>query len=302
MKTRAMVLEAFHAPLRMRELEIPALEASEVLVRIDAAGVCGSDVHMWKGEDERTPLPIVLGHEGVGTVVDVKGRKEYVTGEAVKIEDPILWNRGVSCGGCYYCAVLNQPWLCGTRKVYGINRPLSEAPGPNGCYAEHLVLAASTDIFKIDGDIDPAILVSASCSGATVAHAFDEHRFSYGSTVLVQGPGPLGVFAVAFARHLGAGQIMVTGALRAVWSSARHSAQPLSLTGARRASKSGRVLSSAGPGAGASMWWSRPRGTHPRCVRVFPCCGPAGRTCRSVFPSRPAVAPSISFGRSSERT
>lgn len=96
MKTRAMVLEAFHAPLRMRELEIPALEASEVLVRIDAAGVCGSDVHMWKGEDERTPLPIVLGHEGVGTVVDVKGRKEYVTGEAVKIEDPILWNRGVS--------------------------------------------------------------------------------------------------------------------------------------------------------------------------------------------------------------
>ena len=83
-----------------------------MLVRIDAAGVCGSDVHMWKGEDERTPLPIVLGHEGVGTVVDVKGGKEYVTGEAVKTGDPILWNRGVSCNGCYYCAVLNQPWLC----------------------------------------------------------------------------------------------------------------------------------------------------------------------------------------------
>jgi threonine dehydrogenase-like Zn-dependent dehydrogenase len=166
---------------------------------------------MWKGEDERTPLPIVLGHEGVGTIVDVKGRKEYVTGRAVQIGDHILWNRGVSCGGCYYCAVLNQPWLCTTRKVYGINRPLSEPPGLNGCYAEHLVLAASTDIFKIDGDIDPAILVSASCSGATVAHAFDEHHFSYGNSVLIQGPGPLGVFAVAFARHLGAGQIVVTG-------------------------------------------------------------------------------------------
>ncbi len=211
MKTKAMVLETFNAPLKMRELEIPVLQDSEVLVRIDAAGVCGSDVHMWKGEDERTPLPIVLGHEGVGTVVDVKGGKEYVTGEALRTGDRILWNRGVSCNGCYYCAVLNQPWLCQTRKVYGINRSLSEPPGLNGCYAEHLVLAATTDIFKIDDETDPAILVSASCSGATVAHAFDEHPFFYGSSVLIQGPGPLGVYAVAFAAHLGASQIVVTG-------------------------------------------------------------------------------------------
>ena len=84
LKTRAMVLEQFNAPLVMREFEIPPLREGEVLVRIDAAGVCGSDVHMWKGEDERTPLPIILGHEGVGTVVDVKGEKEYVTGETVE--------------------------------------------------------------------------------------------------------------------------------------------------------------------------------------------------------------------------
>ena len=192
MKTRAMVLEAFNAPLKMHELEIPVLEDSEVLVMIDAAGVCGSDVHMWKGEDERTPLPIVLGHEGVGTVVDVKRRKQYVTGETVKEGDRILWNRGVSCNGCYYCTVLNQPWLCPTRKVYGINRSLAEPPGLNGCYAEHLILAAYTDCFKIGGEIDPAILVSASCSGATVAHAFDEHRFSYGSVVTDSRTGPSG--------------------------------------------------------------------------------------------------------------
>lgn len=211
MKTKSMVLERFNAPLVMRELDIPALHDSEVLVRIDAAGVCGSDVHMWKGEDERTPLPIVLGHEGVGTVVEVKAQKEYVTGEPMKTGDRVLWNRGVSCNGCYYCAVLNQPWLCATRKVYGINRPLSERPGLNGCYAEHIVLAASTDIFKIDQETDPAILVSASCSGATVAHAFDEHPLPPGSNVVIQGPGPLGVYAVAFAGHLGADEIMVTG-------------------------------------------------------------------------------------------
>jgi threonine dehydrogenase-like Zn-dependent dehydrogenase len=211
LKTHAMVLESFKAPLKMRELEIPVLRDCEVLVRIDAAGVCGSDVHMWRGEDERTPLPIVLGHEGVGTVVDVKGRKQYVTGEALKTGDRMLWNRGVSCNGCYYCVVLNQPWLCNTRKVYGINRPMTELPGLNGCYAEHLILVDSTDIFKINDETDPAILVSASCSGATVAHAFDEHAFPFGSNIVIQGPGPLGVYAVAFARHLGASQIIVTG-------------------------------------------------------------------------------------------
>lgn len=206
-----MVLESFNAPLRMREIEVPSLRESEVLVRIDAAGVCGSDVHMWKGEDERTPLPIVLGHEGVGTIIEVNGKKKYVTGEALAAGDRILWSRGVSCGGCYYCAVLNQPWLCPERKVYGINRPLYDAPGINGCYAEHLVLTASTDIFKIDRQADPAIFVSASCSGATVAHAFDEHHFPLRSTVVIQGPGPLGVYAAAFARRLGAGRVVVIG-------------------------------------------------------------------------------------------
>jgi threonine dehydrogenase-like Zn-dependent dehydrogenase len=211
LKTKAMVMEAFNSPLLLREIEIPDLRGSEVLVRISAAGVCGSDVHMWRGEDARTPLPIILGHEGVGTVVEVKGRKEYVTGEALKTGDLILWNRGVSCNHCYYCVVLNQPWLCRNRKVYGINRSFLDPPHLNGCYGEHLILAASTDIFRIDYPIDPAVLVSASCSGATVAHAFDEHSFSYGSSILIQGPGPLGAYAVAFAKDLGASRIFVTG-------------------------------------------------------------------------------------------
>ena len=59
--------------------------------------------------------------------------------------------------------------------------------------------------------MDPAILVSASCSGATVAHAFDLHRPDFGDTVLIQGPGPLGVYAVAFAKQLGAQEIIVIG-------------------------------------------------------------------------------------------
>jgi threonine dehydrogenase-like Zn-dependent dehydrogenase len=190
---------------------VPPLSEGQVLVKIAAAGVCGSDVHMWKGEDARTPLPIILGHEGVGTVVEVRCDKKTVMGETLSSGDLVLWNRGVVCHGCYYCAVLNEPSLCQSRKVYGINVPSSQPPHLSGCYAEYIVLTAGTDIFKLDASIDPAIMVSASCSGATVAHAFDLHAPQMGDTVLVQGPGPLGLYAVAFARRLGASQVIVIG-------------------------------------------------------------------------------------------
>jgi threonine dehydrogenase-like Zn-dependent dehydrogenase len=206
-----MVLEAFNQPLVMREFEIPSLQDGEVLIKLEAAGVCGSDVHMLRGEDPRTPLPIILGHEGVGRILEVKGEKRTVEGELLKSGDLILWNRGVSCHRCFHCAVLNEPALCKNRKVYGINRSSKVAPYVNGCYSQEMLLTADTDIFKVTAEVDPAILVSASCSGATVAHAFDLHRPDFGDTVLIQGPGPLGVYAVAFAKQLGAQEIIVIG-------------------------------------------------------------------------------------------
>ena len=206
-----MVLEAFNQPLVMREFEIPSLQEGEVLIKLEAAGVCGSDVHMLRGEDPRTPLPIILGHEGVGRILEVKGEKRTVEGELLKSGDLILWNRGVSCHRCFHCAVLNEPALCKNRKVYGINRSSKVAPYVNGCYSQEMLLTADTDIFKVTTEVDPAILVSASCSGATVAHAFDLHRPDFGDTVLIQGPGPLGVYAVAFAKQLGAQEIIVIG-------------------------------------------------------------------------------------------
>lgn len=211
MKSRAMVLEAFNTPLVMREYAIPPLEAGQILVKIEAAGVCGSDVHMQRGEDPRTPLPIILGHEGIGRIAAMNGAKQTVDGEILAEGDRILWTRGMHCNHCYACSVLNEPWLCQNRQTYGINRASNLEPYLNGCYAEYVVLLANVDIFKVDAGLDPAVLVSASCSGATMAHAFDHHPPKMGDTVLVQGPGPLGLYAVAYARSMGAARIIVIG-------------------------------------------------------------------------------------------
>ena len=210
-EANAMVLEEFNRPLKKVSFPVPVPEKGQVLVKLEAAGVCGSDVHMWRGKDPRTPLPVILGHEGVGRVTALEGGKETVAGEPLKEGDLILWHRGISCGKCYYCLIVKEPSLCENRLVYGINRGCALEPHLRGSYSSHILLDADTSIFKLPPNADPAVLVAATCSGSTVAHAFDLVSPSPGDTVLVQGPGPLGVFAIAFAVARGATKIIVIG-------------------------------------------------------------------------------------------
>jgi threonine dehydrogenase-like Zn-dependent dehydrogenase len=211
MESKAMVLEKFNQPLVMRTFPIPTLNEGEVLVKIEAAGVCGSDVHMVEGRDPRIRLPIILGHEGVGEIVELNGEKRDVYGNPLQIGDKVLWNRGVTCGHCYFCKVKMEPSLCPHRWVYGIHTSCAEPPYLTGNYGEFLPMAREVDFFKIDPDVDPQALVPASCSGATAAHAFDLSKMESGDSVLVQGVGPLGIFAIAFAKSFGASQIIAIG-------------------------------------------------------------------------------------------
>lgn len=211
MNALAAVLTQFNCPLEMTEIPIPTLSPGQVLVEISAAGVCGSDVHMWRGQDPRTPRPIILGHEGVGRVVDAKGPRQDIYGRTVTAGDLISWERGVACGHCYYCAVLHEPSLCAERWAYGIHRSSLVPPFLNGCYASHVILDARTDIIPLNDADDPALMVAACCSGATAAHTFDLVHVETGDTVVVFGPGPVGVFSVALARAAGAAQVVMIG-------------------------------------------------------------------------------------------
>ncbi|MTI96440.1 MAG: zinc-binding dehydrogenase [Firmicutes bacterium] len=206
-----MVLEEFNKPLVLRDFEIPHPKPGQLLVRMLAAGVCGSDLHMYQGEDPRTPLPLILGHEGVGRIEAIGDEAVSVCGRRLQTGDVVLWNRGVSCGRCWYCQILKQPALCTQRQVYGINLGLNDPPGLNGCYSEYILLRERTDLFYVPPGVDPAALVSAACSGATVAHGYELAPVGPEDTVVVQGPGPLGIWAAAMARVLGAGQVIVIG-------------------------------------------------------------------------------------------
>lgn len=210
---KAAVLKEFNAPLELVDFPKPNVGEGEVLVRMTAAGICGSDVHMWMGEDPRTPRPMILGHEGVGIIEEIGGDavKHDIYGRELKSGDPIIWDRSIVCGKCYFCAVKQLPNLCTSRWVYGIHRGCSEPPHLNGGYADHILLVESTKIISLAdwGSFDPATLVSAGCSGATSANAIELADIQIGDNVLIQGAGPLGLYLVGYARARGAQNVIV---------------------------------------------------------------------------------------------
>lgn len=214
---KAMVLEHFSQPLRLVELPVPAPEPGGLLVRIAAAGICGSDLEIADSNDPRVAeslLPLVPGHEGVGWVDGLGGDRIDLLGDPVLPGDLIVWNRGLTCGVCNQCAVRRQPSLCPHREVYGISLPAREPYWLNGCYAEMIYLRPGTELLRLPAGTDPAVVVSATCSGATAAHAIELCDIAVGDSVLIIGPGPLGLYCAALALARGAGEVTVAGTPR----------------------------------------------------------------------------------------
>ncbi len=200
---RALVLENFGKPFVLREFPLPKPAEGETLVRITAAGICGSDLHIRSGLDPRTPLPIILGHEGVGEVVNAGEGATLHDGREIVPGMPIVWERSLTCGKCFFC-LKGERHLCVERKVYGINISSTDAPHLSGSYATHILLRKGTIIYPIDPALDPGVLVSATCSGATAAHAHERSGISKGCTVVIYGTGPLAAYQIAFAVDAGA--------------------------------------------------------------------------------------------------
>ena len=121
---RAAVVAEYGKPIEIRELPVPReaeLEPGALLVRVDVASICGSDVHQWDGMTQAlapAQLPIVLGHEMMGTVVAFgPGPREDSIGQPLKEGDRLLWTH-VYCGQCYECRVQHTPTLCRRKKQY----------------------------------------------------------------------------------------------------------------------------------------------------------------------------------------
>jgi threonine dehydrogenase-like Zn-dependent dehydrogenase len=209
---KASVLEKFNAPLRLQELPLPSrLEAGAALVRTEMAGICGTDVHLWKGELPIN-LPIILGHETVGRIEHLgEGLEADWTGQPLKAGDRVAWNSSTSCGHCFYCAEKRQPTRCPQRRAYGIGYRCDQPPHLLGGYAEFHYLQPRTSIFRLPDDLATESVIGAGCALITAIHGVERTGISWRDTVVVQGAGPVGIAALAVARSAGAATVIVIG-------------------------------------------------------------------------------------------
>ncbi len=209
---QACVLENFKAPLQLRALPLPARpEPGAALVRTEMAGICGTDVHLWRGELP-IGLPVILGHETVGRIEQLgEGLERDWTGQPLTLGDRVTWNSTTSCGQCFYCAEKRQPTRCPQRRAYGIGYRCDQPPHFLGGYAEFHYLRPRTSIFKLPDDVSNESVIGAGCALITAIHGVERTGIEWRDRVVVQGAGPVGIAALAVARSAGAGEVIVIG-------------------------------------------------------------------------------------------
>ncbi len=209
---KAAVLPEFQAPLEIREYPLnEELGDGEALVRVEMAGICGTDVHLWKGELP-IPTPVILGHETVGRIEKLgKGLEKDWSGQSLAVGDRITWASSITCGECFYCRIKRVPTRCVARKAYGISYDCSEAPHFRGGYAEWILLRKGSAVFVLPEALPTEAVVGAGCALNTALQGVERIGVEAGDSVVIQGAGPVGLAALAVALENGADPVVVVG-------------------------------------------------------------------------------------------
>jgi len=186
-------------PKEMQLLDRPMPEAApgEVVLRIEAVGICGSDMHAWHGHDPRRKPGLVLGHEFVGAI-------ETSMADGIEPGTRFTGNPLIACGRCEYC-VQGRNNLCANRTMVGMTRP--------GAYAEFMSLPASS-LIAIPQAM-PATAAALTEPAATAWHAVNLSLRSlarplHECRVLVIGGGAIGMLGALLLRHLGVAELAVS--------------------------------------------------------------------------------------------
>ncbi|WP_280420979.1 zinc-binding dehydrogenase [Nocardia carnea] len=191
--TRAAVWSA--DGVRVRELELPAPGPGELLVRVDLATVCGSDLHTVSGR-RSAPSPSILGHEAVGRVVAAGPGADQEAG------DRIVWSVTAVCGRCARC---RRGFTAKCEHVRKVGHEAFTGDWPlSGGYAEHILLPAGVTTVSVPETVPDAVAAPAGCATATVMAVLDAAGDLAGRRVLICGAGMLGVTAVGACAERGA--------------------------------------------------------------------------------------------------
>jgi threonine dehydrogenase-like Zn-dependent dehydrogenase len=208
-----MVLVEFGKPDVIQEVTIPEIKAGDILVKVQLAGICGTDVHQHLGDlSIKPPLPNIQGHETLGKIFKLgEGVTTDVAGEPVAEGDRIMWAHQF-CGKCYACKILQQPYMCSASKGYGFAPPQALRGG----FAEYVYVTAGTDFVRVPDSVTDEEALGVGCAFRTVVNGYDKLNkhggINTGDTVVIQGAGPVGLYATVMAAQSAAAKVIVIGA------------------------------------------------------------------------------------------
>ena len=193
---KALIKSSAAPGLVLQETPEPSIGINDVLVRVQATGICGTDLHIyeWNEWAQKTiPVPLVIGHEFVGEIADAGSNvKGFRAGEIVSGEGHVV------CGHCRNC-LAGRRELCANTEGVGVNRA--------GAFAEYIALPM-TNIWRHSARIsrDAAAIFDPFGNAVHTALSFPV----LGEDVLITGAGPIGIMAAAVARHAGARYVVIT--------------------------------------------------------------------------------------------
>jgi threonine 3-dehydrogenase len=193
---KALVKNQSQPGLWLEEVPVPSIGIDDVLIRVLRTGICGTDLHIydWDAWAQNTiPTPLIIGHEFVGTVVEVGSNvTSFSAGDLVSGEGHIV------CGRCRNC-MAGRRHVCAHTQGVGVSRP--------GAFAEYIALPMTNVWHHFDGiDLDVAAIFDPFGNAVHTVLAFPV----LGEDVLITGAGPIGIMAAAVARHAAARHVVIT--------------------------------------------------------------------------------------------
>ncbi|WP_033295653.1 zinc-binding dehydrogenase [Amycolatopsis jejuensis] len=183
----------------MLDVPLPEPENGALVVEMELATVCGSDIHQWIGDYAKVfdlRLPLCSGHEGVGVVTEqARGTVDSV-GHELRPGDRVVWE-SEGCGQCHECTVLHEDVLCQNRRV-GMQWAAEDFPYTAATFGTHSYVWPRSGRLRVPDGVKSEWASAASCALRTVIASLDKVPLIRPTdTVLVQGAGPLGLFAAA---------------------------------------------------------------------------------------------------------
>jgi alcohol dehydrogenase, propanol-preferring len=189
-KMRAAVVKQFGKPLVLEDWDMPVVGPGQILVKVEACGVCHTDVHAWRGDWPLKPaLPFIPGHEGIGLVVAL-GAGVTAVKEGERVGVPWLYS---ACGHCEYCL---SAWetVCAEAQFGGYTK--------NGGFAEY-ILADPNYVAHVPAGLKPRAAAPLICAGITTYKGIKETGAQPGEWIAISGIGGLGHLGIQYAKAMG---------------------------------------------------------------------------------------------------